>query len=98
MSPARAIEKVRRWKEPIRRYERHLSAAAMVVGYAVDNFTFGRIDHPGAHIVFSAYLAVAVLSIGLAHWLQGRKDRTAAIAAAKLPPNEAPETPAREPE
>jgi hypothetical protein len=53
----------------------------MVAGYAIDNFTFGRIDHPGAHLVFSAYLAVAVFSIALAHWLQGRKDRAAATTA-----------------
>jgi len=83
------IDRIRRWKEPIRRYERHLSAAAMVIGYAVDNFTFGRVDHPGAHLVFSAYLAVAVLSIALAHWLQGRKDRSATVADAELPPDEA---------
>jgi hypothetical protein len=82
-SPVTAIDRLRRLKEPLHRYERHLSAVAMVVGYAVDNFTFGRIDHPGAHLVFSAYLVVAVLSIALAHWLQGRKDRAAA-AAAKL--------------
>ncbi|HEX3431148.1 MAG TPA: DUF2914 domain-containing protein [Rhizomicrobium sp.] len=71
------------WKERYRRYERHLSAAAMIVGYAVDNFTFGRVDHPGAHLVFSGYLAVAVFSIALAHWLQGRKDRAAQRAPAK---------------
>src|SRR5437870_2859885 len=81
MSKIAAIDRFRSWKEPIRRYERHLSAAAMVVGYAVDNFTFGRVDHPGAHLVFSAYLTVAVLSIALAHRLQGRKDRAAAAAA-----------------
>jgi len=75
MIGADRIDRLRRWKEPIRRYERHLSAAAMVVGYAVDNVTFGRVDHPGAHLVFSAYLAIAVFSIALAHWLQGRNDR-----------------------
>jgi hypothetical protein len=90
-----AIKRLRRFKEPLHRYERHLSAAAMVVGYAVDNFTFGRIDHPGAHLVFSAYLAVAVLSIAVAHWLQGRKDRAAAAAAAKT---DRPNPPAVEPE
>lgn len=73
--------RLQRWWGPFRRYERHISAAAMVIGYAVDNVTFGRVDHPGAHLVFSAYLAVAAISIALAHWLQGRKDRAAAKAA-----------------
>lgn len=83
--------RLQRWKEPIRRYERHLSAVAMVVGYAVDNFTFGRVDHPGAHLVFSAYLAVATVSIALAHWLQGRKDRAAARAAVASETEPSPE-------
>jgi len=93
-----AIDTLRRWKEPLHRYERHLSAAAMVAGYAVDNFTFGRVDHPGAHLVFSAYLAVAVLSIALAHWLQGRKDRAAAAAAARADRPDLPPRPEPEPE
>jgi hypothetical protein len=78
LNGAKSAGRLRRWTEPVRRYERHLSAAAMVIGYAVDNFTFGRVDHPGAHLVFSGYLAVAVISIAVAHWLQGRKDRAAA--------------------
>jgi hypothetical protein len=65
------------WTAPFRRYERHLSAAGMVLGFAVDNFTFGRIDHPGPHIIFVAYLAVAALSIAIAHALQEAKDRAA---------------------
>jgi len=77
------------WKAPILRYERHLSALAMVVGFGVDNFTFGRVDHPGAHIVFCAYLAVAVVSIAIAHALQGREDRNAAQERARLVPGAA---------
>ena len=97
MTPAKPGGRLRQWKEPIRRYERHLSAAAMVVGYAVDNFTFGRVDHPGAHLVFSAYLTVAVVSIAVAHWIQGRKDRAAA-AATELPVDGAPAAPDSEPQ
>ena len=97
MSDAKSTGRMRRWKEPIRRYERHLSAAAMVIGYAVDNFTFGRVDHPGAHLVFSAYLVVAVVSIALAHWLQGRRDRAAAAADAKLRGGDSLTAPGSEP-
>jgi hypothetical protein len=66
------------WAAPFRRYERHLSAAGMVLGFAVDNFTFGRIDHPGPHIIFVAYLAVAAIAIAFAHALQAAKDRETA--------------------
>src|ERR1700721_1032986 len=48
------------WTAPFRRYERHLSAAAMVIGFGVDSVAFGRIDHPGPHLIFVGYLAVAV--------------------------------------
>jgi hypothetical protein len=54
----------------------------MVLGFAVDNFTFGRIDHPGPHIIFVAYLAIAAISIALAHALQAAADREAARRAA----------------
>jgi hypothetical protein len=74
------------WSAPIRRYERHLSAAAMVVGFAVDNFAFGRVDHAGAHIVFAGYIALAIVSILLAHGLQSRADRKKAAIAAIAPP------------
>lgn len=63
------------WRARYRRYERHISAAAMVLGFATDNFTFGRVDHPGPHVVFVAYLAVAGGAIALAHALQARADR-----------------------
>ncbi len=69
------------WVAPFRRYERHLSAIGLVLGFAVDNFTFGRVDHPGPHIIFLAYLAVAAISIALAHALQAAQDRRAARAA-----------------
>jgi hypothetical protein len=71
----------RSWTAPLRRYERHISAAAMVLGFAVDNFTFGRVDHPGPHIIFIAYLALAAGSIAVAHALQSRRDGDAARPA-----------------
>lgn len=59
-------------------YERHLSAAAMLAGFGLDSYTFGRVDRPAANIVFSVYLALAFLTIILAHNLQQRMDRRAA--------------------
>ncbi|HXC56322.1 MAG TPA: DUF2914 domain-containing protein [Rhizomicrobium sp.] len=53
-------------------YERHLSAASMVGGYAFDSYTFGRIDHASTHIVFLAYLAVAGTAIAVSHRLEAK--------------------------
>ncbi len=66
---------LRGWFTPIRRYERHISAAAMVAGFAIDNFTFGRIDRPATHIIFCAYLVLAAVTIAAMHALQSAADR-----------------------
>jgi len=63
------------WRGGFSRYERHISAAAMLGGFVVDNFTFGRIDRPAANVVFCAYLLLAAASIALLHALQSRMDR-----------------------
>lgn len=76
--------KAQAWVVPFKRYERHLSAAAMIAGFVVDNFAFGRVDHPRAHVIFAAYLATSVISIALAHALQARTDRRQARQAAAL--------------
>ncbi|HEY5048255.1 MAG TPA: DUF2914 domain-containing protein [Rhizomicrobium sp.] len=70
------------WRQPLTRYERHISAAAMVAGFVIDNYTFGRIDRPAANIIFIAYLALAAVSIALLHFLQSRADRKMEVAAA----------------
>ncbi|MBV9331379.1 MAG: DUF2914 domain-containing protein [Alphaproteobacteria bacterium] len=74
------------WISTFKHYERHLSAAAMVVGYIVDNFAFGRIDHRGAHLIFGSYLAAAAITIAMSHMLQERADRKAERQANKEPP------------
>jgi hypothetical protein len=53
-------------------YERHLSAASLVGGFAFDSYSFGRIDHASTHIVFLAYLAVAGGAIAVSHRLESR--------------------------
>jgi hypothetical protein len=80
-----AKDAITSWITPILRYERHLSALAMVAGFAVDSVTFGRIDRPGAHLIFGSYLAVAGITIAAAHALQTRADqRNAALAPATV--------------
>lgn len=74
---------------PIMRYERHLAAVGMVAGFGIDNLTFGRIDRPGAHLIFGSYLVVAAITIVVTHALQTRADakaeRIALAAAAPIP-------------
>jgi hypothetical protein len=62
------------WLAPIRHYERHISAAAMIVGFGIDNYAFGRVDRPGTHIVFGAYLTIAITTIAIAHVIQSAAD------------------------
>ena len=54
----------------IKRYERPLSAASMVAGFIFDNYYFERVDHPATQIVLAAYLALAIASIVLIHFIE----------------------------
>jgi hypothetical protein len=71
------------WRAPLTRYERQISAAAMVAGFVIDNLTFGRIDRPAANIIFSAYLALAAATIAILHAMQARADKKLAQALSK---------------
>jgi len=85
MSPMKRLKHARdfisAWHGPLTRYERHISAAAMLAGFVIDNYTFGRIDRPAANIIFTAYLTFAALAIALLHFLQSRADHKADVAA-----------------
>jgi hypothetical protein len=61
-----------------KRYQAHFSAAAMMAGFGIDNFTFGRVDRPAANIIFAAYLALAAGTIAIGHHLETRSDRAKA--------------------
>ena len=54
----------------VKRYERQLSAVAMVAGFIFDNYLFERVDHPVTQVVLIAYLVVAILSIVLVHFIE----------------------------
>lgn len=54
----------------IKRYERPLSATSMVGGFIFDNYYFERVDHPATQIVLAAYLALAIASIVLIHFVE----------------------------
>ena len=62
------------WLAPLWRYERHISAAAMIAGFGIDSYTFGRIDRPMTHVIFCAYLTIAIVTIAIAHFIQSAAD------------------------
>ena len=57
----------------VKKYERPLSAVSMVAGFIFDNFYFDRVDHPATQIVLAVYLALAVVSIVLIHFVEVRR-------------------------
>lgn len=59
----------------LKAHERHLSAVAMVIGFVVDNFAFGRVDHPATQIVLASYLLTAAISIILLHYFEERAEQ-----------------------
>jgi hypothetical protein len=79
-----ARETIKAWLEPVMRFERHIAAASMVFGFGFDNYAFGRIDRPGANIVFGGYLLLAAATIVVGHRLQSRADSDARLLVAKL--------------
>ncbi|GAA0547223.1 hypothetical protein FHS83_000843 [Rhizomicrobium palustre] len=63
-----------RWKGKLKTYERHISAAAMLGGFAFDSFAYGRVDHAVTQTLLIVYLGVAALSTGLLHWLEAHDE------------------------
>jgi Protein of unknown function (DUF2914) len=57
------------------RYERQLSGAGMVGGFAFDNYAFRRIDLPNTQFVFLGYLSLAAIAILILHGLSERESR-----------------------
>ena len=70
-------QKVFAW---IQKYERHLSALAMVAGFVFDNLFFERIDLWQTQAVFAVYTAICFITIPLLHWIEAR------VARGILPP------------
>jgi hypothetical protein len=54
------------------RYERQLSGAGMVGGFAFDNYAFRRIDLPNTQLVFIGYLSLAAIATLILHGLAER--------------------------
>ena len=56
----------------VARYERHLSAAAMVAGFIIDNIFFSRVDLPQTEALFIGYIIAAAFAIALLHYIESR--------------------------
>lgn len=63
-----------RWKSTLHAYERHISAAAMIGGFAFDSISYGRVDHAVTQTLLIVYIGVAALSIALLHWLEAHAE------------------------
>src|SRR5262245_57669879 len=62
-----------------KRNEHRLSAAAMVGGFGFDNYYFDRVDHPATQIALLGYLASAIGSILLIHFIESRPEPPALL-------------------
>ena len=56
----------------LKKYERHISAAAMIAGFAFDNYFFGRVDHPATQFALFGYIWLAVAAILFVHFIETR--------------------------
>lgn len=68
----------------IQRYERHLSALAMVAGFVVDNLVFTRIDLLQTQVLLASYTAACFIAIPLLQWLEMRPARLASLPRVRL--------------
>ncbi len=59
----------------IQRYERHLSALAMISGAVIDQFFFGRVDLALTQEVFASYALVGCVTILAYHYIEARRER-----------------------
>ncbi|NNM83924.1 DUF2914 domain-containing protein [Candidatus Parcubacteria bacterium] len=60
----------------IRKYERHLSALAMIAGFITDNFFFTRVDLIRTQVLFAIYTSACFITIPLLHWIETHRERT----------------------
>ena len=63
----------------IQKYERHLSALAMVAGFVFDGLFFERIDLWQTQAVFAFYTTICFITIPLLHWIEARAERGIAV-------------------
>ncbi len=74
-SPGPSTDMLRELFAWMQKYERHLSALAMLAGFVVDNLFFGRIDLWQTHAVFASYTVICFITIPLLQAIESRAER-----------------------
>jgi hypothetical protein len=69
----------------LKKYERRISAASMVGGFAFDNYYFGRVDHPATQIVLALYLVTVTAALLSLHYTQSHAEREGLLRKARTP-------------
>ncbi len=62
-----------------KKYERFMSALAMIAGFTFDNYFFQRIDHFATQLVLLAYLTFATSAIVLLHYIDSCSEPAKAL-------------------
>lgn len=62
-----------------KKYERYMSALAMIAGFTFDNYFFQRVDHFATQFVLFAYLTFATSAIVLLHFIEARPEPAALL-------------------
>jgi MFS family permease len=60
----------------MKKYERHLSALAMIAGFVADNIFFTRIDLLRTQLLLAAYTVACFIAIPVLHFIETRRART----------------------
>ena len=56
------------------KYERHLSALAMIAGFVADNIAFKRIDLIQTQLLFLVYTVTCLVAIPWLHYIESRAE------------------------
>ena len=59
----------------MQKYERHLSALAMLAGFIIDNFFFGRVDLWQTQAWFASYTIICFITIPFLHAIEARAEQ-----------------------
>jgi hypothetical protein len=66
------------------RYSHHISVAAFLAGFIVDNLVLPPIDHPASHMIIMIYLMLAAGGIILIQVMEGRRNREGFLSRISL--------------
>ena len=74
-SPGPSTDMYQKFIVWIQKYEKHLSALAMIAGFVCDNLFFTRIDIERTQILLAIYAVACFIAIPLLHFIEARVAR-----------------------